>query len=490
MTFLRAACPTLLVICSLAIGCFGGSRPQKTPGSALWISAESGELGAEAQSRLAAFGVKEVFLDAAEIEWAGNPRLRRLAAPTLPRGTPTTLVVSGRWSPGDHPPDGLATAMLAELAALRVEAEQRGLVIVGYHFEVEAGDKAESLGKTLGRLRTLLGSKYFVSAGFGRKALAEAQAKTIAAGVDFVVGMIYGQRPGEPEDPTAWDLESVEESFRRLEGLERPYFTGAVTLGTAALRARGGETRAVSTAFSLGDLIQTRNLELKPGFSLQGIDRQVWEFVARGPAHAGPWDLAPGESIRVVRTATPFLEEFRRRLGAWESTHRLGDVLYRLRRDDERLSLSVDNFADVFAPDAAAPVLDLSLEKVAASGSRWVVKVRLANRSSESTDLAYFDSNFVQLQVSGATIGDVAPGEFQRIELLVDGEKGTMRAFREANTVRFYLPLLEENHEVASGNVELKLAQRKPRLAVSASFLLADGRDLTIEPQDWQFEKP
>jgi len=106
------------------------------------------------------------------------------------------------------------------------------------------------------------------------------------------------------------------------------------------------------------------------------------------------------------------------------------------------------------------------------------------------TDLAFFDSNFVQLQVAGATIGAVEPGEFQRIELLVDGEKGTMRAFRKANTVRFYLPLLEENREVASGAIELKLEQRTPALTISANFLLADGQTLAIEPREWQFEKP
>ncbi len=57
--------------------------------------------------------------------------------------------------------------------------------------------------------------------------------------------MIYGQRPGEAEDPRAWDLEAVEESFRRLEALERPYFTGAVTLGTATWRGRGGDAEAL-----------------------------------------------------------------------------------------------------------------------------------------------------------------------------------------------------------------------------------------------------
>ena len=92
--------------------------------------------------------------------------------------------------------------------------------------------------------------------------------------------------------------------------------------------------------------------------------------------------------------------------------------------------------------------------------------------------------------MAGATIGDVEPGDFQRVELLVDGEKGTMRAFRQANTVRLFLPLLEESQQVASGNIELRLAQRTPATTISASFLLADGRALSLEPREWQFDKP
>ncbi|MEO7971953.1 MAG: hypothetical protein ABIU84_00070 [Thermoanaerobaculia bacterium] len=454
------------------------------------MTADSGDFSAAAQSRLAALGLKEIYLEAADLEWHGALELRRLARPKVPPRTPTTLVIRGRWMPGDRPPAALADSLHAAVTALRLEAEKDGMRVVGYHFEIEPEHSAESLGKTLGRLRTLLGSQYFVSAGLGRDALAGEAAQVIADSVDYVVSMIYGQRPGEAsEDPKAWDLEAVEANCRRLEALRRPYFSGAITVGSALWRPRGGEEK-ITTALSLGELIQSKNLELKPGFSLQGIDRQVWEFVARGPAAVGTWRLATGDTIRVVRTATPFLEEFRRRLGAGESTHRLGDVFYRLRREDERLSLSVDNLADVLAPEAAAPVLDLTVEKVSAGGNRWLVKVGIANRSSENTDLAYFDSNFVQLQVAGATIGEVNPGGFQRGERFVDGEKGTMRAFREANAVRLYLPLLEEGQEVASGNVELKLTERSPTLTISASFLLADGRALTIEPRDWQFEKP
>jgi hypothetical protein len=485
-----APAASILLLCALAAGCFGGSRPQKAPGPALWLTKDSGAFDEAAQSRLAALGLKEIFLDAAEIEWGGNPHLRRIEAPAIAPRTPTTLVFRGRWTPGDRPPDGLATALLSEVSGLRVEAEQRGLVVVGYHFEVDPGEYGESLGKTLGRLRTLLGSKYFVSAGIHRAALEGPAAQAVAKGVDFIVSTIYGQRPGEAEDPGAWDLQGVESSFRRLEALERPYFTGAVSLGTASFRDRGGATREQTTLLSLGELVKARNLDLKPGFSLQGIDRQVWEFVARGPSHVGEWDLATGESVRVVRTATPYLEEFRRRVGAWESPRHLGDVLYRLRRDGENLSLSLDNLADVLAPDASTPALELSLEKVSAAPGRWLIRVHLANRSQESTDLAFFDSNYVEIKVAGATIGGVEIGDFERMELLIDGEKGTMRAFREANAVRIFLPLLEENHEVASGTIELKLEQRVPTVSISASFLLSNGRTLTIEPAEWQFDKP
>ncbi len=490
MTSLRIALPVLCVLSGLAAGCLGGARPDKPGGAALWLTRDSGAFGANEQSRLSGLGAREIFVDAAELDWNGGVRLIRIAAPAIPRRTPTTLVVSGRWLSGDRPPEQLATALLSELSGLRIAAEQDGLLVTGFHFEVEPGAKGESYGNTLKRLRSGLGNSTYLSAGLDRRALEGPDAQAIADAVDFFVCMIYGQRPGEAEDPTAWDLQFVEKSFRRLEALGRPYFIGASTLGTATWRGRNGEVRESSTSFALGELVHLRNLELKPGFSLQGIDRQVWEFVARGPLRAGEWNLATGDSIRVVRTATPFLEELRRRIGASESPHRLGEVYYRLRRENERLSLSVDNLADVLAPDAAAPALEVAVEKVSTSERRWLVKVRLANRSSESTDLAYFDSNFVQLEVAGATIGGVEAGEFQRFELLVDGEKGTMRAYREANTVRFFLPLVEEHQEAATGTIELKLAQRTPAITVSANFLLADGKALTVAPRVWQFETP
>ncbi|MEO8277254.1 MAG: hypothetical protein ABI639_13655 [Thermoanaerobaculia bacterium] len=489
MTRQRASFVVMILVASLAGGCLGGSRPDKPRGSALWVSRDSGDLDAATQSRLAALGVKEIYLDAAELTFDGGVHLRKIKAPSIPRGTPTTLVIYGIWSPGDRPPEQLATGLASELSSLRIDAEQRGLKVNGYHLEVRPGTDLESMSKTLPRVRSRLGGQLLLSAGLTRGELEGRGAQTIANVVDYVVSSLYGQRPGEGEDSAAWDFEAVEAHLRQLEHLHKPYVVGAITLGTATWRGHDGSAKATSTMLSLGDLVSNRSFELKGGFSLQAIDRQVWEFAALGPVKVGDWNVAKGESIRLVRTATPLMEELLRRVGASESPLHIGELFFRLPQAGERLSLSVDNLVDVLSPAAATPQLELAVEKIATSASTWKVRVKIANRSSESTDLAFIDSNYVELLARGATIGEIELGDFHRFDLLVDGEKGTIRSIRQANTVRLNLPLLEENHEAASGAIELKLTQRTPEISISASFLLTDGRTLTIAPQIWQFDK-
>lgn len=473
-----------------ALGCFGGSTEPKPSGSALWLASDSGELVAEDQARFAGLGLKEVFLDAGDLVWDEALSIRRRELPTVPKRTPSTLAVHGLWLPGEREPLDLAKVLLAELLALRIEAEQSDILVIGYHFTVEPGERGEHFAKTLAALHRKLDGKAFLSLSFDRRQLDGPDAKLIASAVDFVVCFLYGQYPGEAEDPTAWDLQAVEGNFRKLEALGRPYLTGAITLGTAYLHDRTGKPRSRTTLLSLGELVNGRQLELKPGFTLEGIDRQVFEFVAQGPTTIGEWRLDRGESIRIVRTATPLMEEFRRRVGAWESPMRLGEVYYRLPRAGERLSLSAENLATVLGPENSRPELDLSIARAMDSGERWIVSVRLENRGGESSDLAFFDNNFVELAVDGATVLDVEAGDFRRVDLFHDGERGTMQALRAANQVRYYLPLLEGRQVAESGPTELVLKLPEPVLRISASFLLPDGHLLTTDPIEWSFEEP
>jgi len=475
------------VVLAVLAGCLGAERPTKPPGSALWLGEESGELASGTQIRLGELGVREIFLQAAELGWSAGPRLTRRSWPRVPRRTPTTLVVEGDWRPGESHAEQVAERLTVAIKSLRIEAEQAGMLPVGAHFRVAPRDQGEHFAQTLGELRRSLGSQLFLSAEIDRAWLGTPLAAKVAAEVDFIVCFLYGQRPEEAEDPKAWDLAEVEANHRRLAELRRPYLVGAVVLGTATWRSRDGAAKGTTTELALGQLLAARGLELQAGFSLQGIDRQVWEFAAKAPAQVAGWRLAAGERIRVVRTATAYVEEFRRRLGAWESSHRLGEIYYRLPRASERLSLSAENLIDVLSPSAAQPALELALEVLERSERRWMVRLTLRNPSSENTEIAFLESNFAELRTAGAIIGEVDPGQFQRVEVLFGEERNTMRAMRQADRVRLYLPLLEGGQEAASGPIELRLAGRTaPQLTTSAAFLMPDGRRLELAPQSWE----
>jgi hypothetical protein len=168
----------------------------------------------------------------------------------------------------------------------------------------------------------------------------------------------------------------------------------------------------------------------------------------------------------------------------------LGDLYWRVPDPEERLSLTARNLATVLGPGSSEPSLALALERTAESAKRWRLRARLENRNGEESDLAFFDSNYLEVAVDGAVIFDADPGDFRRVDLFHDGERGTMQALRAANQARFYLPLLE-GHEVArTGDIELRFEGAAPRVRVSASFLLPDGHVLDTEPIAWSFAAP
>jgi len=478
----------------LAAGCFGGDAPRKGRVSALWIAPRSAPVDAGTLSRLEAVGLAELFVEAATLEWEGSaPRLELLRLAPTARRQPVTLVVRGAWPEADLEPAPVAERLRAEIDRLRLAAEQAGLLAVGVHLDVVVPAAGfEAYGATLRKIRSGLEGRLFLSVDIPRQALGEPGLGQVAQGADFLVCFLYGQRASEEEDPGAWDLQSVEGNVQKLERLARPYLLGAVTVGSVTWRGRDGRPRARGTEAELRALVDDPGFELKPGFSLEGVDRQVFEFVARSSANVGGWALAPGDSIRVVKTATPFLEEFLRRTGAWESPNRLGEIFYRQPAAGERLSIGAAGLVDALDPSAARPDLVLELERRFRSERAWRLRVRLRNAGDEPTDLAFFDSNYVELRIAGGTISDADPGDFRRLELLFEGtEKGTMRALRAADTLRLFAPLVEGGESFESGDVELRLSEARPRVTVAATFLLPEGRLLATEPIEWNFgEEP
>jgi hypothetical protein len=469
-------------------GCFGGKRAPKSPGVALWVSPRSAPLDAAQTSRLAEVGVTESFVESAKLEWSGgHARLEPVTAPRPARREPATLVITGTWPAGDLDTKAVAKQLAQALPGLRLTAEQQGRLPIGVHFDLVVSGDLQKYGDTLYELREQMDDRLYLSASVARRDIAREDLDRFVEPLDFLVGFVYGQRPGEPEDPGAWDLQSVEGSVRRLEKVDRPYYLGAVTVGTATLRDPSGATRETSTQLDLGALVWQPRLELKRGFTLEGIDRQVYEFRARSPVTAGPWSLATGDSVRVVRAATTNIEEFRRRCGAWPAPHLLGEVLWRLPEEGEKLSMDAANIADALSPEPSRPGLEILVERTSARGRTWKLQLSLVDDNDEDTDISYLDSNFVDLAVEGARIVDVSAGAFARFELSYQGERGTMQALRQADQVRLFAPIVEGRQSLATGAIELELSGKEAVVRTSGKFLLTDGQYLTLETREWSF---
>ena len=469
-------------------GCFAERRAPKPPGTAVWIGAASNAPDAAGLGRLADQGVTEYFVEAARLDWdGGRPRVRPVPPSRAARQDRTTLVISGTWPVAEIDVEAAASELAQALAGLRLTAERDGRLPVGVHFDVDAGAALPGYGRALARLRREMDARLYLSATVTRAEIERPELAELAEAVDFLVVFAYGQRPGEPEDPDAWDLQAVEAGVRRLDALGRPYLLGAVTVGTAIWRDRSGKTRGTSAELDLAELVREPRLELKRGFSLEGIDRQVYEFRARSPLVVGAWALSSGESVRVVRAATSNVEELLRRVGVWQAGGLLGPVFWRLPSASERMSLSAANLADALAPEASLPELEILVERPSARRDEWQVVLTLVSGNDESTDLAFFDSNYIDLSIGHARIAEVEPGDFARFELSAGGERATMRALREADMLRLFAPIVEGRQRLSTGPITLRLTGKEATVRTAGSFLLTDGRTAVLEAREWSF---
>lgn len=480
-----------LVCAGTALACFANRRDARAPGAAVWVGAASEAPSAQALERLSGQGVADYFVEVARLEWsAGRPVLENLAAPRLARRERSTLVVSGSWAAGGVDAEDAAAELSRAIQGLIITAEGAGRAPIGVHFDLEVSGAPGDYARTLAALRDELDGRLDLSASFGPGQLADPEAaKRLAEPLDFLVAFLYGQRPGEDEDARAWDLQSVEAAVRELERLDRPYYLAAVTVGTASWRARNGAVHATSSSLDLSALVRESRLELKRGFSLEGIDRQVYEFRAKAPVEVAGWKLAPSDSVRVVRAATSNVEEFLRRCGAWGAEHLLGPLFWRLPEPGERLALTAANLADALAPNPSLPALELAVERDTDAKRDWRLRLTLVNHSDEPTDLAFFDANWVELSVEGARIADVHHGQFARFELYHEGERATMRALREADTVRFWAPIVEGRQRMMSGPIQLlRTGARPPAVRTAGRFILTDGSIVEVASREWTFE--
>ncbi len=467
----RLAWATALAVAALcASSCSGRHGRQEKPArSVLWVT-RGGTLEFADLAGLEQRGVGELLVEAGRLSWQGaTPRIEPVATLTMPRRTGVTLVVTGTWPQDELDAAEAAESLAAELEKVAGPGRQANLEALGFHFDVGARRSLASYGATLEALRAKLDPPAFVSATVERSWLAEPGLPELARSVDFVVPFLYGQRPGEPEDAAAWDLRRVEANLRRMEELGGKYLMGVVTLARAVeIGGRGAET----TRFSLPALVRNPALELAMGFSLEGIDRSLYQFKAREATSIGPLQLKRGAGLRVMGLASHHLEELQRHLGALDLERMLGTAYYRLAAPEEEMSLSLANLDRALAPEPAEAEPRLRL--LAAGNRRYTVEVE--NASDERSDVMLLAGNYVELRVTGGTFGRAEPGDFHRWELLEERDGELVRSFRRATVLRFYAPILDGGETLRSGVIEVSGGT----VSGSGAFVVPGGRTVAV----------
>ncbi|MEM8960766.1 MAG: hypothetical protein AAGD38_04745 [Acidobacteriota bacterium] len=460
-------------------------RPVKPPTSALWI-ADSDVTPTVAQvAQLEDVGLGEMFVVAGSLALDAGGSLTKESLPDLPPSTAVTLVVEGE-APRGEVSDTTLEAVLDNLRQLRFDAEGKGLIPIGFHFDFSrrsAGQPPlEPYADLVSKVRKDLDRTLFLSVTVPRGWLDASKLKDLARAADFIVPFLYGQFPGEKEDPMAWDFAHLEEHLRRLEELDANYMIGFVTLGTATVN--GGE---VSTEVALSDLMWNRGLDLQPGFSLQGVNRQVYEVEATQRVTVGPFELRKGDEIRVIKSAASHVEELLRLGSAWSFEHHIGQVYFRAPRADETLSLTVDNLINGLDSAPATPDLVLDAQLQRRTGRGYIFRFALVNENGEATELGYLDNNYLQVELDrGFFNKDARLGDFYRYVLYEIGDDGELiQMFRRADVLRLHAPVLGAQQTIRSGNVEI-ISPSAPEITMWASFILPDGRTLDVGPAIWK----
>ena len=482
----------------LLTGCLGGSdRPQRRPGSAIWLgspAATDGEgpgagLTPEVLGRLGDLGVGDFFLPFGRLRWAEEaPRVSFPGAVKLPRRTAVTLVIEGVWEDPSESPKRAGAALATEIQRAELEARSRGLLPGGIHLELRGARRPPDLsllGEALAHCRRKMSPELLLSVGLRGSWLSKEGAGEVAAAADFLVAWLYGQRPrdlrrsGILDD--RWNLSRIDQVLDELEALKTPYLVGVVTLGSALHRDRGGEVQAITHTGDLESLVLSRAFKLSGGFVLSAADCRRYDFEVLRAGRFGGWSLDTGETVTVVGLTPSLLEKYLRQREALELRYWLGELFFRMPSPEDAFSLGPEGLAAAFGRLPVEQALVGRVEEWRTRGRSYVLRVSVENRLPEATEISTLDSNFLEVTVPGGWFGSVAPGDFHRYQLLRRSADGTLTpTLRRPDVLRLYRPILGAGRKVESGSVAVYLGGGPAEPSLGGRFLLASGSFLEV----------
>lgn len=476
----------LLVVVGLVAGCGAQRGPVRAPFTALAVGGDSRPLGRAELDRLAAAGVGELFVAAGELDWSGGgPRIVATAPSVLPRAAKSTLVISGTWRREAESAGRTADAWASAIDEMASRAGEWNAVVVGVHFDLAIDADGEALATVLRRLRRDLRGRLFVSVALDPDRAEAEVATRLARAVDFVVVDVFGNDPGGDDSPQRWDRVWTRARLAAARRLDTRYVAGIWTRGAAERRSRSGERTPIALTSGLADVLRSPAWAPRAGALLESVDRQVRELVAEEPVMLGPLAIRRGDTLRFARPTTHDLEEVLAVLREEADERCLGSLLRRLPPPGDEISLAPANVAAAYEPGAARPDIGLEVRPDGGDARQVYVRLRLVNRNAEATELASGDLNYADLGFPAAALISVEPGDFAGWEQLWHGhERRTLRALREADTLRLSAPYVGGGEHLESGRIVLRRSGGGiPALRTAGHFLLPGGEELTLAEQ-------
>jgi hypothetical protein len=468
------------------VGCFGNRSdgPAKAATSSIWVTKSSSALTVGTATRLREGGIGSLFVPVGALR---DGEIEELALHEVPSSLSVTLVLTGnlRGSDALETSAGRAIELLDRQAQ---KLESAGLFIEGYHLDLDKNSDLTAVAGWLPILRDkLTQKKLYISVSVPREWLSSfEQLQALATHIDYMVLFRYGQRIDEQESSTFWDLAEIERDLRAFDALGIPFQLGIVTLGTASHLSPSGSVKARTTRMSMQELASYPSLRLKPGFSLEGLNRKVYEFIAERRETIGEWTLQKDDSIRIVRMGTAEIDEVARLVQVWQFKNYLGLSLYRAPNELERLSMTPENVVSAMLSMRPELHVDAQPSIQRRTGRGWLVRFQIKNTGDSSTELSFLDNNFCEITLLQGKFGSGVSGQFPRYDLLRANGDGTyQRTFRDPTVLRLYSPVLEAGQELTSGDFEI-IGDRSPAFDIGCQFLMPDGRTEALSPRQFR----
>ncbi len=438
------------------------SRPD-----ALFLAKAPAVVPEELEGDLASMGIGRLYVAAASVDAAG--RLTPLPLPPAPLKLPVWLSIVGREGELVGLPPATAMESWTEvlkgpLAQMRKQGRLAGLHL---HLPCESS-QATQLATIASTLRKGFGLPVSVTIIPG---VDPARWKVLEGEVDEVLAFAMGRRP-ETADLMVSDLteeraKEIPVPFRLLVVPGSYGFAGSPS--SKGRRILDGEVDRLS---------EDRNLDFDFGQVLSTEAGSLYNFKPRAGSVARSTLLAAdGGLARFQVLSIQEIARFISSAGSWTGTRLKGRVFLVDGLPNDGHLLGFEALRALLLGHPLEPKLEVAAGTVHALKGSVEFSLKVSNTVPLPSELSRL-GNWIRIRVEGGVVTSVAPGDFDRFELLATAEEGAGPApFGRATVCKLFENIFVPGESNDAGPI--RVAGTHPRVFVSYHLVLTDGK--TVE---------